>query len=105
MRAKEPGPGRLRPRCSIGRREEGAMATFVIVHGAYGGAWSWNRLVIPMVGRRGHGVYPVTLTGLGERSHLASPEVDLQTHVQDVVNVLFYEDLLDVILVATATAG
>ncbi|MGE3910523.1 MAG: alpha/beta fold hydrolase [Chloroflexota bacterium] len=81
------------------------MATFVIVHGAWGGAWSWNKLVVPMLRRAGHDVYPVTLTGLGERAHLATPEVDLNTHIQDVVNVLFYEDLHEVILVGHSYGG
>ncbi|MFN8524683.1 MAG: alpha/beta hydrolase [Chloroflexota bacterium] len=81
------------------------MATFVIVHGAWGGAWAWNRSVVPSLRKRGHDVFPVTLTGLGERSHLASRDVDLDTHIQDVVNVLFYEDLSDVILVGHSYAG
>jgi diacylglycerol kinase family enzyme len=74
------------------------MATFVIVHGAFGGAWSWNKLVAPLLRKAGHEVHAITLTGLGDRIHLATPEVDLDTHIQDVVNVLFYEDLPDVIL-------
>src|ERR1700680_624127 len=76
-----------------------AMSTFVIVHGAWGGAWSWNKFVVPLLREAGQTVYAVTLTGLGERSHLASPDVSLDTHIQDVINVLFYEDLTDVILV------
>lgn len=81
------------------------MATFVVVHGAWGGAWSWNKFVVPMLRNAGHDVFPVTLTGLGDRSHLATPEVDLDTHIQDVVNVLFYEDLNDVILVGHSYGG
>ncbi len=81
------------------------MATFVIVHGAWGGAWSWNKYIVPMLRKAGHDVYPVTLTGLGERTHLSSPEVSLDTHIQDVVNVLFYEDLHDVILVGHSYGG
>jgi pimeloyl-ACP methyl ester carboxylesterase len=81
------------------------MATFVVVHGAWGGAWSWNKFVIPLLRKAGHLVYPVTLTGLGERSHLATPDIDLNTHIQDVVNVLFYEDLHDAILVGHSYGG
>jgi pimeloyl-ACP methyl ester carboxylesterase len=81
------------------------VATFVIVHGAWGGAWSWNKLVVPLLREAGQTVYAVTLTGLGERTHLASPDVSLDTHVQDVVNVLFYEDLTDVILVGHSYGG
>lgn len=81
------------------------MATFVIVHGAWGGAWSWNKSVVPMLREAGETVYAVTLTGLGERTHLASPDVTLDTHILDVANVLFYEDLTDVILVGHSYAG
>jgi pimeloyl-ACP methyl ester carboxylesterase len=81
------------------------MATFVIVHGAWGGAWSWNKRVVPLLHEAGQTVYAVTLTGLGERTHLASPEVSLDTHIQDVVNVLFYEDLTDVILAGHSYGG
>jgi pimeloyl-ACP methyl ester carboxylesterase len=81
------------------------LARFVIVHGAWGGAWSWNRYVAPLLRQAGHEVHTVTLTGLGERAHLASPEIDLDTHIQDVVNILFYEDLRDVILVGHSYGG
>ena len=81
------------------------MATYVIVHGAWGGAWAWNKFAVPMLREAGQNVYPVTLTGLRERSHLSSPEVSLDTHIQDVVNVLFYEDLTDVILAGHSYGG
>jgi pimeloyl-ACP methyl ester carboxylesterase len=81
------------------------MTSFVIVHGAWGGAWSWNKFVVPMMREAGQAVYAVTLTGLGERTHLASPDVSLDTHIQDVSNVLFYEDLTDVILVGHSYGG
>jgi pimeloyl-ACP methyl ester carboxylesterase len=81
------------------------MATFVIVHGAWGGAWSWNKYVVPMLRKAGHEVFAATLTGLGDRSHLSSPDITLDTHIQDVVNVLFYEDLNDVILVGHSYGG
>ena len=81
------------------------MATFVIVHGAFGGAWSWNKLVVPLLRQAGHEVHAVTLTGLGDRDHLATPDTDLNTHIQDVVNVLFYEDLHNVILAGHSYGG
>ena len=81
------------------------MATFAIVHGAWGGAWAWNKLVVPLLRKAGHDVYAITLTGLGDRAHLATPETDLNTHIQDVVNVLFYEDLHDVILAGHSYGG
>jgi pimeloyl-ACP methyl ester carboxylesterase len=81
------------------------MATFVIVPGAWGGAWSWNRFVVPKLRARGHEVFAVTLTGLGDRSHRAPPGIDLDTHIQDVVNVLFYEDLRGAILAGHSYGG
>ena len=81
------------------------MATFVIVPGAWGGSWAWNKKVVPLLRKAGHTVFPVTLTGLGDRTHLSSPDVTLDTHIQDVVNVLFYEDLHDVILVGHSYGG
>ena len=81
------------------------MATFAIVPGAWGGAWSWNKMVVPLLRKAGHEVHAITLTGLGDRVHLATPDVDLDTHIQDVVNVLFYEDLHDVILAGHSYAG
>lgn len=80
------------------------MATFVLVHGATAGGWYWNQ-VAPRLREGGHAVFTPTLTGLGERSHLASPEVGLDTHVRDIANVLEYEDLRDVILVGKSYAG
>ncbi len=74
------------------------MATFVLVHGAWAGGWCW-KLVTPFLRAAGHEVYPVTLTGLGERAHLASPSVDLDTHIRDVTATIEFEDLHDVVLV------
>jgi hypothetical protein len=61
------------------------VATFVLVHGAWHGAWCWRR-VARVLTRSGHEVFAPTLTGLAERSHLLSPAVDLDTHILDVVN-------------------
>src|SRR5215831_5722049 len=80
------------------------MATFVLVHGAWHGGWCWKK-VTPLLRAAGHEVYTPTLTGLGERVHLASPKVDLTTHIQDVVNVLDYEDLHEVVLVGHSYGG
>lgn len=81
------------------------MSTFVVVHGAWGGAWSWNKFVVPLLRKAGHDVFAATLTGLGERTHLARPEITTETHVQDVANVLFYEDLHDVVLAGHSYGG
>ena len=74
------------------------MATFVLVPGAWLGAWAWKK-VIPLLEEKGHEVYPVTLTGMGERVHLLSKDVGIETAVQDVLNVVKYNDLDDFILV------
>jgi pimeloyl-ACP methyl ester carboxylesterase len=80
------------------------MANFVLVPGFWLGGWAWQRVAKPLRAA-GHEVYPVTLTGLGERVHLASPQVDLDTHICDVVNVIEYEDLHEVVLVGHSGGG
>ena len=80
------------------------MATFVLVHGGWAGGWAWNR-VTPILRRRGHEVFTPTLTGLGERIHLAHPDVDHQTHITDVVNMIAYEDLEEIVLVGWSYGG
>ena len=78
--------------------------TFVLVHGAWGGGWDWWT-VDSMLTSRGHRVERVTLTGLGERVHLASPSIGLETHVTDVVNRIEWERLSDVVLVGHSYGG
>ncbi len=80
------------------------MATLVLVHGAWHGGWCWQR-VAPALRRAGHEVYAPSLTGLGERRHLASRTVDLATHIEDVVALLEMEDLSDVLLVGHSYGG
>jgi len=84
--------------------EAAPKATFVIVHGATAGAWEWKKVGENLLAD-GHTVYRVTLTGLGEREHLNSPDIDLNTHIMDVVNTILYEDLHDVILVGHSYGG
>jgi pimeloyl-ACP methyl ester carboxylesterase len=79
------------------------MAVFVLVHGAGGSGWVWHK-VVPLLGTD-HKAYTPTLTGYGARAHLASPELGLETHVRDVLGVLEYEDLRDVVLVGWSYAG
>jgi pimeloyl-ACP methyl ester carboxylesterase len=81
-----------------------AMTTFVLVPGAWLGGWAWRRLV-PFLEKRGHEVYPVTLAGTGERVHLASKDVGIETAILDVLNLLSYNDLKDVVLVGHSFAG
>lgn len=80
------------------------MATYVLVAGAWLGGWAWQP-VARQLRSQGHDAYPVTLTGLGDRSHLATPETDLETYLTDVVNLLEFEDLHDVVLVGHSYAG
>ncbi|HEX4531243.1 MAG TPA: alpha/beta hydrolase [Acidimicrobiia bacterium] len=80
------------------------MATYVLVHGGGHGGWCYQR-VARLLRSSGHEVYTPTLSGLGERSNLLSPDIDLDLHVRDVVAVLHYEDLRDVILVGHSYGG
>lgn len=83
---------------------ESKPATFVLVPGQWTGAFVWHK-VAPLLRAAGHEVYPVTCTGLGERVHLTSAAIDLDTFITDVVNVLEFEDLHDVILVGHSSGG
>jgi pimeloyl-ACP methyl ester carboxylesterase len=74
------------------------------VHGAWAGAWEWKR-VGNLLQADGHEVHRTTLTGLGERVHLANPDIDLDTHITDVVNVILYENLHDIVLVGHSYGG
>ena len=78
--------------------------TYVLVHGAWGGGWAW-RDVADRLRARGHEAYRPTLTGLGERRHLATEDVGLDTHIEDVVNLLVFEQLHDVVLVGHSYGG
>jgi pimeloyl-ACP methyl ester carboxylesterase len=80
------------------------MATFVLVHGAWHGSWCWAR-VRKALQQRGHEVFTPTLTGVGERSHLLAPSVDLETHILDVVNLVRWEELSDFVLCGHSYGG
>jgi pimeloyl-ACP methyl ester carboxylesterase len=80
------------------------MATFVLVHPAWHGAWCWKK-VGPLLRAAGHDVFTPTLTGLGDRTHLAHPLIGPETHIQDVTNLLAYEDLNNVILLGHSNGG
>ena len=67
------------------------MAVFVLVHGGGHGGWCYDKLS-PLLRSQGHDVYSPSLTGLGDRKHLLTPEVGLDTHIADIVNILFYHD-------------
>lgn len=80
------------------------MANFVLVHGAWHGGWCWQR-VMAVLQKDGHRVHAVTLTGLGERAHLLSPAITLDTHIDDVMNLIEAEELSDVVLAVHSYAG
>jgi pimeloyl-ACP methyl ester carboxylesterase len=80
------------------------MSTFVLVHGAWHGGWCYKR-VAHLLRQSGHEVYTPTLTGLGERSHLMNRTIDLETHVRDIVNMIRWEELGDVVLCGHSYGG
>jgi len=80
------------------------MANYVLVHGGWHGAWCWNK-VVPLLQTAGHAIYTPTLTGLGEQAALLTPEVGLDTHIQDVVSLIETQDLQRVILVGHSYSG
>ena len=87
----------------VWRRQTSIVSIFVIVHGGFGGGWEWTP-VSQLLQERGHVVFTPTLTGMGERSHLG-PRVGLGTHIADVVAVLEFEDLHDVVLCGASYGG
>ena len=80
------------------------MASYVLVHGAWAGSWPWTPIARALRAA-GHQVWVPSLTGLGDRIHLASPAIDLDTHIADVANVIDFERLEDVILVGHSYGG
>lgn len=80
------------------------MPDFVLVHGAWHGAWCWKR-VLPALWRDGHRAFAVSLTGVGERAHLLSPSITLDTHIADVMAVIEAEELQRAVLVGHSYAG
>ena len=87
-----------------GARAQSARKTFILVPGAFSGAWCWRR-VSDKLEKQGHKVYSLSLTGLGDRSHLLSKDINLDTHIADIANVVEWEDLTDICLVAWSYAG
>jgi pimeloyl-ACP methyl ester carboxylesterase len=84
--------------------EASTKPTIVIVHGAWGGAWAWRKVDV-LLREQGYNVYRPQLTGLGERVHLSRPDIGLSTHIEDVVNMILFEDLHDIILVGHSYGG
>ena len=82
----------------------GAVRAYVLVHGAWHGAWCWSR-VLPLLRGAGHAAHAVTLTGVGDRAHLMSAEIRLRTHVRDVLSLIACEELDGVVLVGHSYGG
>ena len=80
------------------------MTDFVLVHGAWHGAWCWQK-ILPSLWAKGHRAFPVTLTGVGDREHLMSPNIRLATHIDDVAAVIETEELTRVVLVGHSYGG
>jgi pimeloyl-ACP methyl ester carboxylesterase len=78
--------------------------TIVLVHGGWSGGWAMKPLATE-ISQRGHEIYRPSLTGLGARAHLSSTDIRLETHIQDIVNLILYEDLHDVVLVGHSYGG
>ena len=80
------------------------MKTFLVAHGAWSAGWSWKKMH-PLMYAAGYRLITPTYTGLGERVHLANPSNDLETHIQDLLNVIKYEDLQEIVLVGHSYGG
>jgi hypothetical protein len=80
------------------------VATFLVAHGAWSAGWAWKKMR-PLLRARGHEVFTPTYTGVGERVHLAHKDIDLETHIADVLGVLECEDLRNVVLVGHSYGG
>ena len=86
------------------KRGDTPLATFILIHGGWAGAWQWER-VVPRLRAMNHTVYTPSLTGLGEKRHLASPEVNVSTHVCDVASVFEENTMNDCVLVGFSYGG
>jgi pimeloyl-ACP methyl ester carboxylesterase len=80
------------------------MKTFLVAHGGWSAGWSWKKMH-PLMSAAGHRLITPTYTGLGEREHLASSSNDLETHIQDMLAVIKYEDLKDIVLIGHSYGG
>jgi pimeloyl-ACP methyl ester carboxylesterase len=79
-------------------------ATFLVCHGAWSAGWAWKKMH-PLMAAGGHRLVTPSYTGLGERAHLANPSIDLETHIEDILSVIKYEDLRDIVLVGHSYGG
>jgi pimeloyl-ACP methyl ester carboxylesterase len=81
-----------------------ADKTLLVCHGAWSGGWSWKKM-FPHAAAAGYRLVAPTYTGLGEREHLAHPGIDLETHIQDILSVVKFEDLNDIVLLGHSYGG
>jgi len=79
-------------------------STFLVCHGAWSAGWAWKKMH-PLMTAAGHRLVTPTQTGIGERAHLANPSIDLELHIQDILNVIRYEDLRDFVLIGHSYGG
>jgi pimeloyl-ACP methyl ester carboxylesterase len=78
--------------------------TFLVCHGAWSAGWAWKKMH-PLMQAAGHRLLTPSYTGLGERAHLANRSVDLETHIEDILNVIKYEDVSDIVLIGHSYGG
>jgi pimeloyl-ACP methyl ester carboxylesterase len=81
-----------------------SKTTFLVCHGAWSAGWAWKKMH-PLMQAAGHRLVTPSYTGLGERAHLANPSIDLATHIEDILNVIKYEDLRDIVLIGHSYGG
>jgi pimeloyl-ACP methyl ester carboxylesterase len=97
--------GNIEDRLQAARTRKKTMgATFLVCHGAWSAGWAWKKMH-PLMAAAGHRLVTPTYTGLGERAHLANPSIDLETHIRDILNVIKYEDLRDIVLIGHSYGG
>jgi pimeloyl-ACP methyl ester carboxylesterase len=80
------------------------VATFLVAHGAWSAGWCWKKMR-PLLNKLGHELFTPTYTGIGERVHLASPDVGLETHIADMLGVIEFEDLRNIVLIGHSYGG
>jgi pimeloyl-ACP methyl ester carboxylesterase len=85
-------------------RAQSVRATILVAHGAWSAGWAWKKMH-PLMAAAGHRLITPTYTGLGERAHLANPSNDLETHIEDILNVIKYEDLRNFVLIGHSYGG
>jgi pimeloyl-ACP methyl ester carboxylesterase len=78
--------------------------TFLVCHGAWSAGWAWKKMH-PLMQAAGHRLLTPSYTGLGERAHLANPSIDLETHIEDILNFIKYEDISDIVLIGHSYGG